>query len=306
MLGSNLFSQTLGFGSSSGLGQVDNSGLVPKESGIAGTDASKTSATPQGFLQSALQMTSESLAHGQEQFQEQVDNINQFAQNHPAEYAQIKDSLQRASELMLTGGDEPARQIYQNAFNFINSINNGNYREAAALLGETTPEFESYMNNMISKQGIDEANQYQARREDTALIRQADQLKDLGISSSGVLSIGGAGSGSAGAAQVDRSHNAQWQANRKFQQKQLLFRSILGMATSLAAAGIGGSALYSSRTAAAQIAHSAAGTARQMLRHVNRAGRYQKFVDGVAYTDSYDDVEPRSTPSRSALLNMLK
>lgn len=106
----------------------------------------------------------------------------------------------------------------------------------------------------IENQRVDIANAIQTEARDTSLLSSADQLQQLGISPSSVLSVGGASSGISSA--LPFNVNQQYSSMSKqqdFAKKMGLASSLIKMVGGMASSGIGGAAYGAARGALARI-----------------------------------------------------
>lgn len=107
-----------------------------------------------------------------------------------------------------------------------------------------TPEQEKYLTILLS--------QYNAQNN---LLNTAQQLKQLGLSNSGVLQTGGS---TAGTPQFNVSAH---RASLESQQRIALVKSLSGMITGMASAGIHGASITAAKSAANAVASQAASSA---------------------------------------------
>lgn len=191
--------------------------------------------------------------------------------NKNTDYVAIADSLQEA----LDRGDYKA----------IQGILAGLHPGVFSL----TPEMETWLNNMIASQNTAEERSYIDQQNQTNILNAADQLKQLGLSASGVLQTGGNSIISPGAADSSMANLAQQRKMQQYQAKMGIAKSILGMVGSMASAGIYGTAIGSARKAASVVTSAAAHSAYGALSSgTYKPGPYEKAIsDG---TMSYDDV----------------
>jgi hypothetical protein len=144
--------------------------------------------------------------------------------------------------------------------NLIKSVQagTGNPLELQALLAKIgyniSPEFEKWLDNMISVWNTKQSQQFQLDARDTSYLSTAEQLEALGLSGSNVLQAGGASLDPTATATNTHYNTADARASRDIQRTTAMIRMVSG----LASAGIGGGALLASRNAAAKSAQAAA------------------------------------------------
>lgn len=121
-----------------------------------------------------------------------------------------------------------------------------------------TPEFEKQLNNMVSKQNaLDEYNREIAAR-DSSVLSTVSQLKQLGMSSSYLSSIGGASAGiNSSAALTDMSNIGKAKKMADFNRKTSMAKTMLGILGGMASAGIYGSSMLAGKKAVAELTTSA-------------------------------------------------
>lgn len=106
----------------------------------------------------------------------------------------------------------------------------------------------------IENQRVDTANAIQTEARDTSLLSSADQLQQLGISPSSVLSVGGASSGISQALPINVNQQySQMSKQQEFAKKMGLATSLIKMVGGMASSGIGGASYGLARGALAKI-----------------------------------------------------
>lgn len=160
---------------------------------------------------------------------------------------------------------------------------------------EMSPEMEKYLDNLISNQRTEEAREYETKMRDTSLISTGQQLSQLGLSSSGVLSVGGAVSNGVGAAGTSKHSAAsmhQQERINQFNQKMSLAKSLIGAAGSMASSGIYGSAIGAIKQSAAALSASAAHSGLAALKSLNKPSKIsQQDIDKFFATGQIDGVQ---------------
>jgi len=125
-----------------------------------------------------------------------------------------------------------------------------------------TPEVEKYIDNLISQQNTSSAQQWEEHMRDSDTLSQGEQLKQLGLSSSGVLDIGGASHGSIQAADNSKTNMAL----DRYAQRMSMAKQLLGMTSQMASAGIYGNAIGAAKKASSIMTSSASHSALNVLR----------------------------------------
>ena len=126
-----------------------------------------------------------------------------------------------------------------------------------------TPEQEKYLDSLIENQKTQADNEFQRSMRDSAYTSAASQLESLGLSASGVLQSGGASSGVSSAAAGHPTTNI---ALQRYNQNMAIAKSILGMTSQMASAGIYGSAINAARKASSVITSQASNSALKALK----------------------------------------
>ena len=150
-------------------------------------------------------------------------------------------------------------------------------QEAADKGWDLTPEQTEAMNNQISNQRTEEARTYETGMRDTSLISAADQLSQLGLSTSNVITTGGVGSNAVQAANVSNRNISGQMALAKYNQKMNMARSMIGMVGSMAAAGIHGAALGAAKNASSVLATASAHSGLKALKSYSIAQAKKDF-----------------------------
>lgn len=156
-------------------------------------------------------------------------------------------------------------------------------------------DFEKYLDNLIAQQNTQSARAWEQQMASSDLLRAGEQLKQLGLSPSNVVSTGGSGVNAVGSAPIVHSNVAQ----NRYNQQMALARSILSMTSSMASAGIYGSALGSAKKAASTIASSAAHSglaALKKTKHVNRSLTPAESAEWNRMVASIEAMNPGSNP----------
>lgn len=146
---------------------------------------------------------------------------------------------------------------------------------------DLTPEQTEFLNNKISQEASDKANEFTEHMRDTSITSAADQYSSLGLNPASVMQTGGAGIGGSSTADVSNRNTAQEKMLNQVNQKAAMTRTMLGIVGGLASAGIYGGAITAGRVAAARIASSTAHSAQAAM---------QSYGKGVmsAYGHTYD------------------
>lgn len=120
------------------------------------------------------------------------------------------------------------------------------------------PEWESWLNNMISVQNQNSEHDWSQMMRDSDLESTAGQLAELGLNPASVISMQRASAPTMDAAGVDRSDNANSRAQRELQRKENLTNRIFHLLSGMSAAGLGFAALKGPKFIAAKMANSTA------------------------------------------------
>ena len=150
-------------------------------------------------------------------------------------------------------------------------------QEAADKNWDLSPQQTEALNNQISNQRTEEARTYETGMRDTSLISAADQLSKLGLSTSNVITTGGAGSNAVQAANVSNRNISGQMALAKYNQKMNMARSMIGMVGSMAAAGIHGGAMAAAKNASSVLATASAHSGLKALKSYTIAQAKKDF-----------------------------
>lgn len=125
-----------------------------------------------------------------------------------------------------------------------------------------TPDQEKWLDNEIARENTIQQQNYELHARDTSLLSSGQQLQQLGLSPSNIISVGGASAGVQGSSanNMTRSNSAlrQQMTINKYNQQMGLAKSLIGAASSMASSGIYGAALGAVKHSAQAIAGSAA------------------------------------------------
>lgn len=173
---------------------------------------------------------------------------------------------------------------------FQTAIQNGDYKTIQGLLSSLPSgfkfnggaDYEKWLDNMISTQNTEAAQQYEEYMRDTSVTSTAQQLQSLGLSSSGVLQSGFASSGTVGAADNVKSNIKQQQ----YAQRMSLARQLLSMTSSMASAGIYGGALAQAKKASSVLTSGAAHSALALQNQLNDL-RYAELQKTPGWKEYY-------------------
>lgn len=147
----------------------------------------------------------------------------------------------------------------------IDALETGDYQQLQGAYAQTgtsmSPDMEKYVDNMISKQNTEEARNFETEMRDTSLISSGEQLKQLGLSGSGVLQVGGMSSNGVTAADNVKTNLGQQRQIERYQQNMGIAKSMISLAGSLASSGIYGASLNAARHAASAVAETTAHSA---------------------------------------------
>lgn len=142
-----------------------------------------------------------------------------------------------------------------------------------------TPEVEKWLDNMIAQQNTQQNQAWEEQQASTNLLKAGSQLESLGLSSSGVLQTGGSNVNGVNTASNVMSNLAQQNKLAKYNQKMAIARQLLSMTSSMASAGIYGSAIGAAKQAAGVVTSSAAHSAYGAIAGVNRSPSLKKFIE---------------------------
>lgn len=147
----------------------------------------------------------------------------------------------------------------------IKALETGDYASLQGAYAQTgtsfSPDMEKYVDNMISQQRTEEARDYETQMRDTSLLSSGEQLKELGLSGSGVLQVGGMSSNGVSTADNVKTNLGQQRQIERYQQNMSIARSMISLAGSLASSGIYGASLGAARHAASAVAETTAHSA---------------------------------------------
>lgn len=160
-------------------------------------------------------------------------------------------------------------------------IGNGDFRGLQGYLTSITgpnhnfftPEVEKWLDNMINQQATLENRSWEEEQASTNLLKAGDQLQQLGLSASGVLSTGGSNVNGVSSANNSMANLAQQNKLAKYNQKMAMARQILSMTSSMASAGIYGSAIGAAKKAAGVITANAAHSGYGAIKAINKPER---------------------------------
>lgn len=183
-------------------------------------------------------------------------------------------------------------QIVDNYLGIQNAINSGNYNEAYRIAGNNpapgnyhplSPETEKYLDTEIARQNTAADNAFQEHMRDTSYTSAAQQLGQLGLSTSNVIQTGGANSGVTSAAAQNSHHSIaslrQQERINSYNQKMGIAKSLIGMAGSMASSGIYGASLNAAKRSAAVLSAATAHSGLSVLKHWNGYGNSGYEVD---------------------------
>lgn len=166
-----------------------------------------------------------------------------------------------------------------------NGVANGDIgaNDAYAMYGSYNTgmpeETSKYLDNLISQENTASDREFQTEMRDTSLTSAGDQLSQLGLSPSNVISVGGASSGlSSAAAEVSHAgtsaNRRQQLAMNQYNQRMGMAKSLIGMAGSMASSGIYGSALGAAKHSASAMASAASHSGLMALKTLSGKSYY--------------------------------
>lgn len=143
-----------------------------------------------------------------------------------------------------------------------------------------TPNQETWLNNILSKEATKDDQDYQRDMRDTSVKSTADQLSQLGLNPGSVVGMGGASSGvSSSAAKVEKSQFAAMQ----FQRKTEMAKTMIHLAAGLASSSIHGAGLGAARFAASKLTADASRYATDQ-RYAHMQSKYFDLKNGFINT----------------------
>lgn len=136
------------------------------------------------------------------------------------------------------------------------------YGSYGAIGSSPNEEMTKYLDNQIAQQNTASDRAFQTEMRDTSLLSSGNQLSQLGLSPSNVISVGGVSSGvtsqaanqSFAASGVGRK---QQLAINQYNQRMGMAKNLISMAGSMASSGIYGASLNAAKHSAAALASAA-------------------------------------------------
>lgn len=128
------------------------------------------------------------------------------------------------------------------------------------------PTLEKWIDNMIAKQNTKENQSWEEEMRNTSYLSAANQLEQIGLSSSGVLQTGAASHSGVQTARNDFGNNSMEMKKLRYQQRMAMAKQLISMTSQMAAAGIHGGTLGFAKQAAGTIASSAANSGLKWLK----------------------------------------
>lgn len=208
-----------------------------------------------------------------------------------------KDPFSEFLTMMREEGNNPDFQAYLNAFAHLSpevfdkfysrwtleNVANGSlgandaYADYAGYGVSPSEEMTKYLDNQIAQSNTAADRAFQTEMRDTSLLSSGNQLSQLGLSPSNVISVGGASSGvtsqaanqSFAASGVGRK---QQLAINQYNQRMGMAKSLISMAGSMASSGIYGASLNAAKHSAAALAAAASHSGISILKHHNGFG----------------------------------
>lgn len=206
------------------------------------------------------------------------------------DYSWIDELLKQYSNLVNLPGGNLGKDSYEA---LKTAYGNQDWKAVQGILSgngfNVTPEQEKWLDNMVSSQNTDEARDWEQFMRDTETISQGNQLKTLGLSSSGVLDIGGASHSGVAPADNVKTNLAQ----NRYNQRLALAKQLLSMTSSMASAGIYGHALGAAKKASGIVTSAASHSAYQVL---DRTSHIPSKVDSMSWEEMIADLS-RDEPS---------
>lgn len=157
-----------------------------------------------------------------------------------------------------------------------------------------TPEFEKLLNNIQAQENAKTEYDREIAARDTSITSTLNQLRDNQMSTGLLSSLGGASAGiSTSAATSDTSNISQARKMAEFNRKTTMAKTMLGVLTGMASAGIYGGSMFAGRKAVAKLTTDAslaavkANNATKLL--TRRKGRSRFDGNGnFLYHESFD------------------
>ena len=170
---------------------------------------------------------------------------------------------------------------------------NDYYYDAAASGTTPSSTMEKAVDNDIARENVSADQDYQTSMRDTSLLSAADQLSQLGLSTSNIIQTGGAQSGVSSAAASQNMHSAaslkQQERMNIYNNKMGIAKSLISAASSMASSGIYGAALGAVKSAGAKIAGAAAHSAFPVVKDNKSLGLVKH--SGVNQLEGGDNVK---------------
>lgn len=136
------------------------------------------------------------------------------------------------------------------------------YAQNSSGFVHMNPETEKWLDNEIARENTYQQQNYEISARDTSLLSSGEQLKQLGLSPSSVIQVGGASAGVQGStADTSMRSNSALRQQAKindYNQKMGLAKSLIGAAGQMASSGIYGAAIGAVKNSASKIAGAAA------------------------------------------------
>lgn len=152
---------------------------------------------------------------------------------------------------------------------------------------QLTPEQEKWLDNLIAQQNVESARDWEDYMSSNDLLRAANQLERLGLSSSGVLQTGGSAANGVAAADNVKSNVGL----QRYSMRMSLAKQLLSMTSSMASAGIYGKALGAAKQASSVVTSAASHSAYGALSGIGKAsdaGRSNFLNRPIEYEDNGD------------------
>lgn len=128
-----------------------------------------------------------------------------------------------------------------------------------------SPDMVQYLNNLISGQRTEEAQEFSKYQSQNDILNAAKQLEQIGLSASGVLQTGGSQMNAVDAANTNMANPAM----QRYSQRMALAKQLLGMTSQMASAGIYGSAIGAARKASSIMTSAASHSALAVQNAIN-------------------------------------
>lgn len=123
-------------------------------------------------------------------------------------------------------------------------------KQIAASGGFSSPDTEKWFNNALANQRTEEARAYETNMANTDLLRAAEQLGALGLSSSNVVQTGASFTPQVAAANSSIANSA----SERFERNSRIASSLISMAGRMASTGIYGASLNAVKNSASRLA----------------------------------------------------